>query len=101
REYTADEKRYYRLLSETKYEMDHYNRMADAEERGIRIGEELGRAAERERAEAKIAAEREKAEAKMTAERERAEAKMTAAVDALRAAGVPEEVIARAYPSAD
>jgi hypothetical protein len=46
-EYTADEKRYYHLLSEMKYELDHFNRMAGAEERGVQIGEERGRAAER------------------------------------------------------
>jgi hypothetical protein len=75
-EYTADEKIYYRLLSEMKYEMDHRNRMLDAEERGEKRGEERGRAEEREKA----------------------EAKMLAAVDALRAAGVSEEIIERAYP---
>jgi hypothetical protein len=44
--FSEDEKRYYRLLSEQKYEMDHYNLMTDAEERGeergIRIGKEQG-----------------------------------------------------------
>jgi hypothetical protein len=74
--YTADERRYYRLLSELKYEMDHYNLMADAEERGIQIGEERG---------IQIG------EAKAQAERE-------AAVNALRAAGVPDEIIEKAYP---
>jgi predicted transposase/invertase (TIGR01784 family) len=57
--FSEDEKRYYRLLSEQKYEMDHYNLMADAEERGetrgIRIGEERGRKDERKKAEAIIA----------------------------------------------
>jgi hypothetical protein len=39
-DYTDDEKIYYRSLSEQKYEMDYCNLMADAEERGIQIGEE-------------------------------------------------------------
>jgi predicted RNA-binding protein with EMAP domain len=66
-EYTADEKRYYRLLSEMKYELDHFNHMAEAEERGIKIGEERGRAEER-----------------------------IAMANALRAAGVSEEIIEKA-----
>jgi hypothetical protein len=32
--FSEDEKRFYRLLSEQKYEMDHYTRMMEAEERG-------------------------------------------------------------------
>ena len=66
REYTADEKRYYRLLSEMKYELDHFNRMAEAEERG--------------RAD----------------EREKAEAERAAMMNALRAAGISEEIIEKA-----
>jgi predicted transposase YdaD len=92
-EYTADKKRYYRLLSEMKYELDHYNRMAEAEERGIQIGEARGRAAEREKAEAEKLAERAAMETAQAAER-------AAAVDALRTAGVPEEIIREAYKDA-
>jgi hypothetical protein len=110
-EYTADEKIYYRLLSEMKYEMDHRNRMLDAEERGeergIQIGEERGRAEEREKAEAEKAAieaerlaERAAAEAEKHTERAAMEAERLAAVNALRAAGVSEEIIERAYPDA-
>jgi hypothetical protein len=72
-EYTADEKRYYRLLSEKKYEPDNYNRMAETEDRGIRIGKEQGVRIGEERGMAKAEAER-------AAER-------TAAINALRAAG--------------
>jgi hypothetical protein len=71
-EYTADEKRYYRLLSEMKYELDHYNRMAEAEERGIQIGEERG---------IQIGEARGRAEERV------------AMANALRAAGVSEDII--------
>jgi uncharacterized membrane protein YqiK len=113
--YSADERRYYTLLSKMKYEMDHYNLMMDAEERGeergredgIRIGREDEREKaeakvkdEREKAEAKVKDEREKAEANVKAEREKAEAEREAAVCALRVAGVPEEIIKNAYPDA-
>jgi hypothetical protein len=57
--FSEDEKRFFRLLSEQKYEMDHYSRMMDAEERGIKIGEER----EREKARMVLIDEREKAQA--------------------------------------
>jgi hypothetical protein len=65
--FSEDEKKYCLLLSQMKYEMDHYNLMTDAEERGeergeqrgIRIGEErgiqIGREDERRRSEAALA----------------------------------------------
>ena len=61
--------------------------MAEAEDRGekrgIRIGEDRGRAAEREKAEAKMAAER------------------AAMMNALRAAGVSEDIIEKACSDAE
>jgi predicted transposase/invertase (TIGR01784 family) len=53
--FSEDERKYYLLLSQMKYETDHYNLMCDAEERGIRIGEERGREDERRKSEAIIA----------------------------------------------
>jgi predicted transposase/invertase (TIGR01784 family) len=73
--FTEDEKIYYRLLSEQKYEMDHYNLMADAEERGIQSGIQIGE----ERAEKKARAERD------------------ALLNALRASGVSDEIIRDVY----
>jgi hypothetical protein len=51
RTFSEDEKKYYLLLSQMKYEMDHCNLMIDAEERG----EERGREDERRKSEAVIA----------------------------------------------
>ena len=99
-EYTADEKRYYHLLSEMKYELDHYNHMAEAEDRG----EKRGRAAERERAAAQIIAEREKrekAEAQIAAMEAEKAAERAAMMNALRAAGVSEDIIREAYKDAE
>jgi hypothetical protein len=106
--FTEDEKTYYRLLSEQKYEMDHYNLMADAEERGIQIGEERGIqiGEERgiqigeERSEKKIRAEREKANARLKksdAELKKAQTERDALLSALKASGVSDEIIRNAY----
>jgi hypothetical protein len=84
--FTEDEKTYYRLLSEQKYEMDHYNLMADAEERGIQIGEERG-----------IQIGEERSEKKIRAEREKAQTERDALLGALKAAGVSDEIIRNAY----
>jgi predicted transposase/invertase (TIGR01784 family) len=73
--FSEDEKRFFRLLSEQKYEMDHYTRMMEAEERGEERGIQIGE--ERERI--------------------KAVAEKNAAMDALRAAGISEELIAQVY----
>ncbi|MDR1573708.1 MAG: Rpn family recombination-promoting nuclease/putative transposase [Clostridiales Family XIII bacterium] len=53
--FSEDEKKYYLLLSQMKYEMDHCNLMIDAEERGEERGIQIGREDERRKSEAVIA----------------------------------------------
>jgi predicted transposase/invertase (TIGR01784 family) len=98
--FSVDEERLLRLISEQKYEMDQYTRMAEAEERGIQIGEERASQkatmviiAERQKAEAEIAAERQKAET----ERQKAETERAAAIAALKAQGISDDVIEQAF----
>jgi predicted transposase/invertase (TIGR01784 family) len=75
--FSVDEEQFFRLVSEQKYEMDHYTAMAEAEERAW------------QRAEAAIEAERQRAD--------RMEAERTAAIEKLKSQGVSDEVIARAF----
>jgi hypothetical protein len=53
--FSEDEKKYCLLLSQMKYEMDHYNLMTDAEERGEERGIRIGKEDERRRSEAALA----------------------------------------------
>jgi predicted transposase/invertase (TIGR01784 family) len=71
RTFTEDEIRYFDLMSEMKYEMDHNSLIQDYEQRGIEIGRKE--------------------------EREKADAERAATVKALRESGVSEEIIAKTF----
>jgi hypothetical protein len=100
--FSADEEMFFRLMSEQKYEMDHYTAMAEAEERAWKRAEKAIAVEQQraEKAEAAIAVEQqraEKAEAAIEAERQSAETKRTAAIEELKAQGVSYEVLARIF----